>query len=334
MLQVGICNAKDLLRAARKRRASDESLRRPCFIGLYEEALTTGPGVYGNVEEAILFSFTVANGAFKRTSRNRFAGFDKATIDILRESICVRNRFSVHDLAVSDARTAAEFFAQLSGECKTAFDFYASDLCLKVVAIRRPGTRSVVVVDEQKNVLQLMFAPFVLPIRPSTRREKWFYPVNSGLRRILMRTAVKELLRLNEAADSSLERREILLVCKEARNALERCQNFHLETYDAFARAPRSYSVVRAMNLLNRSYFSDHALATIIANIAGSLLEDGILITGSNFEAGSTVNGTIYRKQSNGFVPIYASGKGSPVDDLIPKTIVPSHISIRSGTDG
>ena len=320
--------------AARKRRASDEKLKRPCFIGLYEDALAAGPKVYGNVEEAILFSFTVANGAFKRTSRNRFGGFDKVTIDILRESICVRDHFAVHDLAVSDARTAAELFSKLSGECKSAFDFYATDLCLKVTAMRRPGTRPVVVIDEQKNVLQLMFAPFVLPVRPSTRREKWFYPVNSGLRRILMRTAVKEILRLNEAGDSSLERREILLVCQEARNALERCSNFHLETYDAFARAPRSYSVVRAMNLLNRSYFSDHALATVIANIADSMLEGGIFITGSNFEAGSTVNGAIYRKQSNGFMPIYASGKGSPVDDLIPKTIAPSHSLIRSGTHG
>jgi len=314
LLQFGICNLRDLVRAARQRTGPREYFKRPCYIGLYEDAITAG---FAGVQEAILFSFTVVNGAFKRTSRNRFGAFDHAIIDVLRQVIPARQHFVVHDLAVSDARTASEFFARLSAEFQDAFEFHATDLCLKVIAIRRPGARTVVVIDERGNVLQIMFEPFVFPARLTGRRQRWLYLLNNGLRMILMRTAVKETLRLHSLGDRSLDQREILLVCPEARDALERCSNFHIETYDAFTNAPRAYSVVRAMNLLNRSYFSDDSLAKVITNIADSLEDGGIFITGSNGDAGSMVNGTIYRKQRREFVPIHKSGDGSPIDDLI-----------------
>jgi hypothetical protein len=292
-------------------------LKRPCYIGLYEDAIAARPQTSDNVQEAILFSFAVSNGSFKRTSRNRFGVFDEATIEILRAMVFARDHFVVHDLAVSDARTASEFFARLAVEFNNALDFYATDLCLKVIAVRKPGARTIVVVDERGNVLQVMFEPFVLPTRLTTRRQRWCYLGNRGLRMMLMRTSVRDTLRLHNAGNGFLARREILLVCPEARETLKRCSNFHINTYDAFQRAPRPYSVVRAMNVLNRSYFADSALTTVIANIADSLEDGGVFITGSNGEAGSTVDGTIYRKQSDEFVPIYMSGNGSQIDDLI-----------------
>jgi hypothetical protein len=324
VLQLGICNANDLIRAAGRRQGPDGYFKRPCYIGLYEDAIAARAQISDDVQEAILFSFAVSNGSFKRTSRNRFGAFDEATIDVLREVMFGRHHFVVHDLAVSDARTASDLFSRLSVEFKNALDYYATDLCLKVIAIRKPGARTVVVVDETGNVLQVMFEPFVLPTLLTSRRQRWCYLINKGLRMLLMRTAVRDTVRLHNAGDPFLERREILLVCPEVRNTLKRCSNFHINTYDAFERAPRSYSVVRVMNLLNRSYFSDGALTTVVANIAESLEDGGVFITGSNGEAGSTVDGTIYRKQNQEFVPIYISGNGSKIDNLIQRTPVPS----------
>ena len=315
VLQFGICNTSDLMRAVRTRPGSSEYLERPCYIGLYDDVIAAKPDISGSIQEAILFSFTVSNGCFKRTSRNRFGDFDQATIETLRQVLPRQQHFVIHDMAVSDARTASDFFARLSSEFNGAFDFYASDLCLKVFALRKPNARTVVVVDERGNVLQLMFEPFVLPTR--TRRPRWYHPINRVLRLILMHTSVKGTLRLHETGNGFLERREISLVCPEARETIRRYSNFHINTYDAFETAPRSYSIVRAMNLLNRSYFSGAALTTIIANIAISLEEGGVFITGSNAEAGSAVDGTIYRKRGRVFSPIHKSGNGSLVDDLI-----------------
>ena len=141
--------------------------------------------------------------------------------------------------------------------------------------------------------------------------------MNRLLRAVLMRTAVKRLMRLYREGGAGLERREINLLCREAREHLERNRNFHIETHDVLERPPRSYAVVRAMNIFNRSYFSDDVIAKAVGNVMGSIHEGGVFVTGSNDNAGSTVNGTIYRRDRRGLVPIYISGAGSQIDQII-----------------
>jgi hypothetical protein len=265
-------------------------------------------------QEAILNQFAVSNGAFKRTGEGRFAEFDEITLQILCGIPALRQDCIVHDMAVSDGRTACDFFARLSEEFPQTLDFYATDFCLKVVVLRRRGWRTRVVVDERGVVLQLMFAPFVLSL---PKQESWLYPVNKMLRKILMHTSMKRTLKAWKDESATLERREILLVCSAAREHLARSPSFHLETYNIFDAAPRAYSVVRAMNVFNRSYFSESAMATAASNVFASLKEGGVFITGSNEEVGSSVNGTVYRKQNGKFVALYESGDGSPIDPII-----------------
>jgi hypothetical protein len=71
------------------------------------------------------------------------------------------------------------------------------------------------------------------------------------------------------------------------------------------------------MNVLNRDYFSEEQLRKAIENIAVSLNAGGLLITGSNTEAGTTVNGGIYQKKGARFERLGASGSRSQVDALI-----------------
>jgi hypothetical protein len=74
------------------------------------------------------------------------------------------------------------------------------------------------------------------------------------------------------------------------------------------------------MNVLNLIYFSREDLMKAIANIITSLDEDGLFITGSNLEAGTSVNGGIYKKSGGRLEKLEVSGNGSQIDDLI-KTI-------------
>jgi len=314
MLKFGICDLSDGKGMRRLLSANRKYFRRSCFIGLYDEALALEGESAERCQEAILNSFAIANHAFKRTSKDRFTAFDETSTNTLAAIAAIRDSCVVHDLAASDGRTACDFFARLSGVFGSALEFYASDLCVRVTVLGFSEGHTRVVVDEHGNVLQLLFAPFVLSL---AQKESWLYPVNRCLRAVLMRTAVSRVLRLSRANDPAIERRDIVLVCPQAKRLMQTHANFHFEVYDIFDKAPRHYTVVRAMNILNPGYFDDAALSSAVANVFESLEEGGVFITGSNEDAGSIVNGTIYRKRGGAFEPICLSGKGSPVDSIV-----------------
>ena len=311
MFKLGICTIDDLFAAERafgRRYFSPD-----CYIGLYEEVMAISGSA--RWQELILSPFAVRDAIFKRTARNRFNDFDNKTLELLCESAALSESCVVHDMAVSDARTACDFFDRLATKFGDLLDFYATDLCLKVYSVHRSGERLKLVIDDRKRILQIVYPPFVLPV---ARNERWLlFPVNRLVRAILMRTTVKRVMRLLKDGNNELERREILLLCREARQHLQRYSNFHVESYDVLEMPPRQYGVVRAMNIFNRSYFSDHIIAKAARNVFESLKDGGVFVTGSNQDAGSMVNGTIYRKRGDRFIPLYQSAQGSPIDYII-----------------
>ena len=71
------------------------------------------------------------------------------------------------------------------------------------------------------------------------------------------------------------------------------------------------------MNILNLSYFTKDEFNTIINNIYDCLELDGLFVTGSNQDAGTRVNGAIYKKTSDGFNLIHCEGSGSIIKEQI-----------------
>ena len=289
-------------------------LRPACYVGLYEDAGSVGGDLGRKLEEEILARFSVANGVFKRTSKDRMAQFDEATMEAARGLSCRDKPLVVHDMAVSDGRTACDFFLKLSAAFNDYIEFYATDLALKVTAVRQSGSLTTIVVDGKNNLLQLVCPPFVLPTRTL---EPWLFPINRLLRIILMRTVANRMLMRYQLGDPDLERRELQLICEAARALLAARSNFHLDEYDLFDQAPRRYGLVRAMNIFNLSYFSRDAIERALTNVFESLDEKGLLVAGSNGDAGSTVNGGIYEKQGGRFSAVYGSGSGAEIDDLV-----------------
>jgi hypothetical protein len=316
MLQRGICSLADLEREIGSFSNVRYHLRRPCFIGIYQEVLSRVSGSVDPLLEAILAPFAIHNGAFKRTGKARFSGFDERVIPLLHSIPPVEGRYVVHDMAVSDGRTACDFFAVLSSTFGERIDFYATDLCLKVFVLQLAGARTRVVVDERDKVLQIILPPLVLSAKLS-RRQRLFYPANRLLWLLLSRTTAKKMIKLASRGDASMRREEILLICPEAKNALRQYPNFHIETQDAMAIATRRYSAVRAMNLFNLTYFSQPVIERALRRAHESLEEGGAFITGSNEDPGSTVDGGVYRKENGRFSEVYRSGSGSPIDSLI-----------------
>jgi hypothetical protein len=291
-------------------------LRRTYYVGLYEDAGRLDRETSRKLEERILSGFTVVNGVFKRTSSERMGQFDGATLATVKNLGC-RKPLVVHDMAVSDGRTACDFFLKLSAEFDNCVEFYATDLAFKVTAVKQFGNRTIVVVDGKGNVLQLVYPPFVLPMRAI---ESWLFPINRILRSVLMHTAAKRIVKQYQLGDEKLECRELPLICSEARALLASRSNFHLHEYDLFDRAPRRYGLVRAMNIFNLSYFPPKTIKRALYNVFDSLNEGGLFVVGSNGDAGSTVNGGIYQKRGGSFSSLYRSGNGAAIDELVRQT--------------
>src|SRR6266404_5193721 len=106
MFKRGICTVNDLIAAERS--LNRRYFRPDCYIGLYEEVMAINGN--GRWQELILSPFAVRNAVFKRTTRNRFDEFDNKTLELIRESAALHESRVVHDMAVSDARTACYFF--------------------------------------------------------------------------------------------------------------------------------------------------------------------------------------------------------------------------------
>lgn len=290
------------------------SLRRYPYVGLYEEAAALDEDEAARLQEVVLDLFVTANGAFKRTSRARFPDFDREVAQQVRQTFSGRANVSVHDMAVSDARTACDFFDALRQCVSGELEFFASDFCIRVFALECRGERTIVVVDDENRPLQLVRGPFVLPV---PKQEGKYFPVNRVLRARLLQTVVPRILALATRKDPSISRREIPLVCSRARDYTTRSPGFQIGSYDIMQPAPRRYELVRAMNVLNRRYFADPLLRVAVDHVANSLAEGGLFVTGSNEDAGSGVAGSIFRKEGGRFVAVSHAGAGSPIRDLI-----------------
>jgi hypothetical protein len=313
MLKHGICTLEQLDRSGLGRSAETRrSFHRFCDIALYEALARRGGSGDEARQAAVLNLFPIANGTYKRTSRQRFGTFDSEVLSILARLFSSNERLTVHDVAVSDGRTACDFYRALSAHFG-GLDFLASDLCLRVTRLSFPAARLSVVVDENDVPLQLVRPPFVLNL---ARTESWLYPVNHLLR-MFWRTRATAVLDAARAGDEAMIRGHVLLLCNEARNYLDTCANFHIKHYDIFLPPVDRYHVVRVMNVLNPSYFSPAQLTHAIANLRNALHEGGVLVLGSNGEAGSTVHGGVYQRRDKQLVEIWSCGLGPPISSML-----------------
>ena len=82
---------------------------------------------------------------------------------------------------------------------------------------------------------------------------------------------------------------------------------------------PTGLHAIRAANILNRSYFSDRQLSTIVSNLCVKLRDGGILIICRTDDDGKTA-GTVFTKKSSGTVGVAARiNGGSEVEELVQK---------------
>jgi len=317
MIQLGIYKREQLLGTSRRFRSPR---RKPISVTLYPEIVHSGDPAADEALEKILLDFS--NGrTFKRTQRHRFADFDRTTIRMVRDLGASLGHLQVHDVAVSDGRTAVDFFHQLAD--LPGLEFVASDGSPDVTVVHDPKGRFVVVLDAGTNeVLQAVRPPFVFNI-PNPGRRALLYPINRAFRETLLRRQVPGLLARWRDGDPSIRVTSIRLIAPDCLRLIESDPRFTFERYDVLKPATRPFDVVRAMNILNRGYFTDAEMLKALRHVHASLHDGGLFITGSNQDAGSGVNGAVYRRVGASFRSQWVSGSGSAADHWIERVEVP-----------
>lgn len=219
----------------------------------------------------------------------------------------------MHDVGVSDARTSCDFYEKLQFFFPNC-EFYASD-CNPDVIILYKGT-TIVVINEALEILETTMPPFVWN-RNRIRKEKLLYPLNFFIQWIVENFISKKIVYEYQKGKISMKR--LSLFCQRAKDLCNQSSHFHLLKHNVLDKSPVSdeFSVLRAMNVLNPALFSVQELTIAIDHFCSSLIEGGLFITGCNQDANSLVHGTIYQKKDFAFVPVYVSGKGSPLNEII-----------------
>jgi len=284
-------------------------------LDLYNALDDYPPGDRDRIQGRMLRRFSNQNGTFKNTYVRRFEDFDILAANSVRSAFPANREIRVHDIGASDGRTSCAFYDTLSGIYGPRLKFVASDYAPFLYVVRRKNSTRRVIVDERENILQIITPPFVFNvIHPE---KKLLYPFNHFIRYFVNRRYARPLMLAYKAGERDVERSRVDLLCYECRANCASKDNFRFISYDIFSPPTERFDVIRAMNVLNLIYFSREDLMKAVTNIFLSLEEGGLFITGSNLEAGTRVNGGIYKKSGGRLEKLEGSGNGSQVDDLI-----------------
>jgi len=257
--------------------------------------------------EIVLNRFNSSNNVIKRTYRNRFNSFDDIVIEMIQNLGISSPR--IHDLAISDGRASYYFLEKIQNRFHDV-EYHASDLIISyTIHKKKSESSSYIVTDDNLNIIEITVPPFVWNY---ARKEGKLYFLNNLLKAYFKRKFYKLIIR------KQLKFRKTLPVVDYGfKSLLDKSDKNKLLNYNIFEKSHCRYNVIRAMNILHFGYFNPEQLKTVLDNIYESLLPDGILIEGSNEDAGSPVEGAVYRKTCKGFDLIISSDKPSRISDMV-----------------
>jgi hypothetical protein len=256
---------------------------------------------------SIMFCLNDDQGTFKRTYSARFGEFNDKCIDIIRGTF-EKPDLKLHDAAVSSAETSVDFFEKLADHYVGLY-LLASDYDPSVTVL---GFDSFSVsVASSGSILEIAMPPFVFTHNPPDR---WFYPVNRILFFIARKFWAKRLVARYQAGLLP-ERavRTIDIFSPRARHLASKDQRFRLTQHDLLAPMPDTFHCVRAMNVLNDSYFAAEQVQKILLNVRNSLKNNGLFIAGSNQDPGSPVSGAVFSKNDSNFDLVWMTAEAPQV---------------------
>jgi hypothetical protein len=286
------------------------------------EAMRVDPERYGKVCAEAFNRLRMGNGVYKYTAPRRFDDVKDGVAAVLRERL-PKGPLSVLDLGVSDGVTSVEWFAELVATWPD-LRFTMSDWFDAAYVFRRDGDAWAGVLDAEMRPVQYFGRGFVLtPTTPPGRR----YPVNRAVLRRLVETFEPAMLDAARALRVEGDRvvappgwsvEKTPLICRAALDLVRsdpRATFIRLSVLDP---APGRYRVVRAMNVLNRGYFSEADLKTAVGRVRDALDSGGVFLVGRNIdEEDGRTTATAYVKTDRGFEVAARFHGGSELEPLV-----------------
>lgn len=236
------------------------------------------------LEDRFFCSLKLANGTYKQTCRGRLNDLDEFVEGLLPRERPLR----LMDVAVSSGVTTAEWARRLE-RAGVEFQMTAGDAALKAFHLsigRGPG----VLLDADGHALQLGLRGRAVstPIGPRVfLRNPFSITLARAAARLFFPSLRAALVRDPSRARAGLfgvELRPLDLVSR----SLAECANVRVVEDDVRSCGGfgRSFHVVRAANILNRTYFDEASLSAILSNLRARLLPGGLLVVCRTDERG------------------------------------------------
>lgn len=263
-------------------------------------------------ERRFFAKLRLPNGTWKTTYPNRLDDLNEWLLEFLPEG----RRLDLMDVAVSSGVSTLEWSDQLSARGVehrlVAGDLYPHGW------LTSWGDRFAVLFDGSgREPLLLEIGPATLPVRSDRRLVR--------LTRPLLRPALRSVARLARRLDDppsreagppkGLVHRPVSLVSGElrARAEVEVVQ----DDVTAPGRFAGQFDVVRAANLVQRAYFDEATLRSVLDNLRDRLRASGLLVVCRTSDDG-TNHATLLRRDGRGLVPEASINGGAEIQDLVP----------------
>ena len=253
------------------------------------------------------------DGTLRTTFPGRFRDVDTMSLELLKARPS-SSPFQVQDRATFHALTAWEWAERLL-EAFPHGEFIASDIALWLFELSlSSGERYILEPNGQP--LQYIRPPFVLSLQREPRR----YPIN----RLLAGLAKRRFERLRLPAGwmetgpgDSRQLTRIPYIHPRALAFSKRNPRFQFRTQSVFDITPDACDVLRTMNILNVSYFSQEQLIQGIEAVYYSLRPGGLWIIGRTLEEDFTNHVTFFDRQDAGWEVRERIGRGSELESMI-----------------
>jgi hypothetical protein len=273
------------------------------------------------LESAFFGSVRQRNGTYKLTYAHRLNDLN----DVVAELLPTDRPLRLMDVAVSSGVTTLDW-ANALDRLGIVYIMTAGDIGIRAYLLELGWSFSVLV-DQNGYPLQYEIFGHAVPNPPARRMLPLYLPwimyLNATVRRHF------EGARAVRPADGaarlapSVSCRALTLVSPRL------VANRHIELVEDDILTNRTihdcFHVIRAANILNRSYFDEPTITDISTNLGQRLVEGGLLVVcrtsddpDEKVPAPTLNNGTIFMwRGNNGFSVVSRIGRGSEVEDLV-----------------
>jgi hypothetical protein len=295
-------------------RGQSVSKNRPTVREIYFSPVSR-PAVEQNEYERHFFrSIHLPNGIAKSTRASRLDDLNDFVHPVLQDLANNVGCLNIMDVGISSGITTLEWLEYLEHHA-IACQMTGSDLTIDAFLIDCKGFG--ILVDSRSNVLQID-----CPTRSIQKHDSVSIDaIRSGLKKIvslLLTSQFKGQLKKVRSIDMyGLKFHYISFISQP----LQKKANFLCVEEDFISNSsaqlfPKQWHVIRAANILNKSYFSDHELIQGVQNLRKRLVTNGLLIINRTHDGIN--NATIFRLCTEGkFEVVDRLRAGSEIEALV-----------------